>query len=328
MSDDYNYDFLKDIDKYIIYQSTVNQTDVSTIDVKDCNFDKNDFSEDKIEFAQNLCKKIKYLYQLITEDKRSILLKVKTDLGYINYWLNDELNKNSSHFHIPAEEFYGKLKIKDDKYDQIDLKSKIRNIDEVHLNNMKILEKMYVNYSELHKIIILSEGVKNKCSSYSQICYDEYEKAVKVCTNTNPTNLCNALEEYRGKYEQLYKMNEFFKRCPSDKLKKLPKNEAAIRQVEKAARLELGILPSHPSDRNTSVIAITVIGVIFATFTFLFLLYMFTPFGSWLHPRIKKYIKFYRNLQREKHQSATHNSELYHANSNNELYNIRYNFIQ
>ncbi|SBT51527.1 PIR Superfamily Protein [Plasmodium ovale wallikeri] len=328
MSDDYNYDFFKDIDKYTIYQSTVNQTDVSTIDVKDCNFDKNDFSEDKIEFAQSLCKKIKYLYQLITEDNLHILLTVKTDLGYINYWLNDELNKNSSHFHITAEEFYRKLKIKDAKYDQIDLKNKIRNIDEVHLNNMKMLEKMYVNYSELHKIIIVSAGEKNMCSRYSQVCYDEYEKAVKDCTNPNPTTLCNALEEYRKKYEHLYKMNEFLKRCPSDKLRKLPKNEEAIRQVEKVSQLELGILPTHPSDRNTSAIPITVIGVIFATFLFLFLLYMFTPFGSWLRPRIKKYIKFYRNLQREKHQSATHNSEIYSANSNNELYNIRYNSIQ
>ncbi|SBS93758.1 PIR Superfamily Protein [Plasmodium ovale curtisi] len=120
-----------------------------------------------------------------------------------NYWLNYELEENKKYPHTSSEKFYQKLKGEDQTYEENNLQIKIRNIDKVHLGFMKTLEKLYINYYGLYNIIIVP-SIKNKTYAYySQICHDEYEKAVKVCTNPNSTNFCKELEDYREKYKDL-----------------------------------------------------------------------------------------------------------------------------
>ncbi|SBT58134.1 PIR Superfamily Protein [Plasmodium ovale wallikeri] len=319
MADDYNYDFFENINEYKIYESKVNTTEVSTICVDKCIFDEHDFSEEKIELAQNICKKFKCLYQLITKDEHNMLSNIDNRFEYANYWLNYELEENEKYLHTSSEEFYKKLKEKDQKYEENNLQIKIRNIDKVHLGFMKTLEKLYINYNGLQNIIFVSSQKDKTCAYYSQMCYDEYENAIKDCTDPNSNNFCKALEYYREKYENLCIMNDTMKKCPSSELKTLSKNEKAIRQeLDKAAQLLFDILPGYSSDGYTGITAITVIGVILA----------FTPFGSWLRPRIQRYIRVYKNLQGEIHKRGSHNSERYYTNSNNEKYNIIYNSIE
>ncbi|SBT57129.1 PIR Superfamily Protein [Plasmodium ovale wallikeri] len=319
MADDYNYDFFKDINEYMIYQRMVNTTDVSTMGVDKCIFDEHDFSAENIEFAQNLCKKFKYLNQLITKDEFEMLSKIDNKFEYTNYWLNYELEENKKYPHISSEKFYQKLKGKDKTYEENNLQIKIRNIDKVHLGFMKTLEKLYINYNGLQNIIFVSSQRDKTCAYYSQMCYDEYENSIKVCTNPNSTNFCKALEDYREKYEVLCIMNDSMNKCPSSELKTLSKNEKAIRQqLDNAAQLQFGILPGYSSDGYTGMTAITVIGVILSLSLSLFLLYVFTPFGSWLRHRIKRYVGIYKNSQ----------DEINNINLNNEEYTIRYNSIQ
>ncbi|SBT57927.1 PIR Superfamily Protein [Plasmodium ovale wallikeri] len=319
MADDYDYNFFKDIHKYKIYKDLVNTIDTSSTEFNNCNFDKNDFLEKDIEFAQKLCKKFKYLYQLITADKHNMLTKVDKKYEYTNYWLNYELEQNKKYPLISAELLYHKLKEKDQNFDENNLQHTIHNISEVHLNNMKILEKLYVNYFELHDIIFVYVTSNKSCSTYSNICYEQYEEAIKGCTNPNSSNFCKALEEYRETHEQLLQMNEIFRKCPSDELKKLTKNEKAIREeMDRAVQSVLGIHPSRPSEAHTGITAVTVIGVSLAVSVSIILLYMFTPFGSWLRHRIKRYIAIYKNSQ----------DEIHNINLNSEEYTIRYNSIQ
>ncbi|SBT58092.1 PIR Superfamily Protein [Plasmodium ovale wallikeri] len=316
---DYNYDFFKKINEYKIYQSMLNTTDVSTIGVDKCIFDENDFSPENIDLAQNICKNFKYLYHLINKDEHEMLSNIDNKFEYANYWLNYELEENKKYLHISSEKFYQKLKEKDQTYEENKLQIKIRNVDEVHLDFMKILEKLYINYYGLYNIIILHSIKDKPCAHYSQICHDEYEKAIKDCTNPNSTNFCKALEEYRETHEQLLQMNEFYGKCPSDELKKLTKNEEAIKEeMDRALQSVPGIHPSHPSEAHTGITAVTVIGVSLAVSVSIILLYMFTPFGSWLRHRIKRYIWIYKNSQ----------DEIHNINLNSEEYTITYNSIQ
>lgn len=82
-----------------------------------------------------------------------MLSRIYKKFEYTNYWLNYELQQNKKYPHISAEELYQKLKGKNKDFDENNLKVKIRNISEVDLNNMKILEKLYLNYYEFYKTI-------------------------------------------------------------------------------------------------------------------------------------------------------------------------------
>lgn len=271
----FQYNLFKDISKYKIYKDSVNENYITSTEVNNCNFDNNDFLEKDIEFAEELCKKFKYLYQLITADKYNMLSEINKKYEYTNYWLNYELKQDKKYSHISAEEFYQKVKGKNKDFYENNLQDTIQDISEVHLNNMKILENLYVNYFELHDIISVYKTSNKSCSTYSNICYEQYEEAIKDCTNPNSTNFCKALEEYRETHEQLLQMNEFYRKCPSDELKKLPKNEKAIREeMDRALQLVRGIHPSHPSEAHTGITAVTVIGVSLVISVSIFLLYM------------------------------------------------------
>ncbi|SBT54375.1 PIR Superfamily Protein [Plasmodium ovale wallikeri] len=319
MADDYDYNFFKEIHKYKIYKNLVNTNDASSMEFNNCNFDKNDFLEGDIEFAQKLCKKFKYLYQLITADEYHMLSEIYKKYEYTNYWLNYELKQDKKYSHISAKEFYKKLKGKDKDFDENNLQDTIHNISEVQLNNMKILEKLYVNYFELQDIIFVYVTRNKECSTYSNICYEQYEEAIKDCTNLNSTNFCKALEEYREKHELLLEMNTNLRICQNDELKKLPKNEEAIKEeMDRALQSVRDIHPSQPSEAYTGITTATVISVSLAVSVSIILLYMFTPFGSWLRHRIKMYIGIYKNSQ----------DEIHNINLNSEEYTIRYNSIQ
>ncbi|SBT30936.1 PIR Superfamily Protein [Plasmodium ovale wallikeri] len=102
---------------------------------------------------------------------------------YINYSLNDKLEKTKSNTSIKVEQFYLKLMKKDVLDKSKKLNGKIHNIEKCDIDNMNILHNLCLNPS--------NEYIK------------EYEKAVSKCSNNLDTSFCIVPRKFREKYESL-----------------------------------------------------------------------------------------------------------------------------
>ncbi|SBT30952.1 PIR Superfamily Protein [Plasmodium ovale wallikeri] len=322
------YDFFKDIKNYMTYNKLIETTDVNTINDNKCDFNEEDFSLETIDFAKNLCKKFKFLYQNIDEDPYRAFSESTKNFAYTNYWLNIELNKKGTN-NILAKDFYNKIKRKDADFDKNNLENIINDIDESELNNMKILDALYTNYYEIGNVSVKPSPEGKSCLHYSQICVDEYEKIIINCPDNEETPLCNILEDYREIYEGLQGFISSLGNCKSADLIELPDYNAAIKKKQMIrVNSDLGSHETHSSDGNSGITIITVIGIILGIFSFLYLLYMFTPFGTWLRPRIQRHIKIFKFFENHRDRNLGTNYENDDTNSNIESYNIGYRSFQ
>ncbi|SBT00023.1 PIR Superfamily Protein, partial [Plasmodium ovale curtisi] len=313
-----------DIKNYMIYKKLIEITDVNTIIDNKCDFNEEDFSLETIHFAKNLCKQFKFLYQNIDEDSYSAFSKSTKNFAYTNYWLNIELNKKGTN-NILAKDFYNKIKGKDEDFDKNNLVNIINNIDEFELGNMKILDTLYTNYYEIRNVSVSPSPEGKSCLHHSQISVDAYEKIIINCPDNEDTALCNILEDYREKYEGLQGLISSLGNCKSADLIELPDYKAAIKKKQMLHMdSDLGSQGTHSSDRSAGITSITALGIIFGIFLFLYVLYMFTPFGTWLRPQIQRYIKIFKFFENQRDRKSGPNYENDHTNSNIESYNIGY----
>ncbi|SBT58556.1 PIR Superfamily Protein [Plasmodium ovale wallikeri] len=293
-------------------------------------------SHDKEPFA-NLCKKMEY--------KLKHLLDIKSQCNglhhdkiceYFNYWLANEINKinpNSNNISGIAQAcnlgyiaFVKKeCSYKADQFKNNDF-SKMKEFFD-YTENLKDIDKKVQEFNLLTGVFYCT---------YINKAVNKYNEVIEngSCQNSDCTyynELRRFKEQFNIHYESLNKKcsrgincirkskEEFESLCAS-----LPGSSAQHSQTYSQ-------LPETPGDNSMSipnVIIAVVCTILLIGFFFLFL-YKFSPFGSWLRPKIGRKKRILDDIE-DNEDEYLNNSVGININSNNNRYNITYhsNFLK
>ncbi|SBT73344.1 PIR protein [Plasmodium ovale] len=223
------YDFCNDMDKYITNDVMIENNWKNPNYTNYCIFSKAEFSEKKTEY-EDICAKFKCLFDLIFNESSDFSSTFKQSDIYINFWLNYQLkNINPSSFNVQS--FYEVLTLSDSLFDiNKKLHGKIQNIRSEYLNNMIIFYELYNKYNAIHTTIQDYASDRTQCASYSKECAQKYEEAIKRCPKGTSSKFCEALNVFKGKYEQL-KEDIIIDNCELEVLKPLPSHERPTEEV-------------------------------------------------------------------------------------------------
>ncbi|KMZ83273.1 hypothetical protein PVBG_05900 [Plasmodium vivax Brazil I] len=260
---------------------------------KDCiAFKEEHIREHQDTFINAQCSKAQhYLSKIETSSDPQ---HISNACKYFVYWLYyDVLKKDTDNRKI--------LKIYQDvltAYIDGSRKENFRNyvnfFSERTIENLIKLTEMYESFYKFTEERISHEDVK---CNHADECIRLHNENIKVCEEGNDYDFCYELDNLKESYDTYMKSYE---RCP-----RLPKTLESYRAY------------------NTASLIITPISILLVISLSLFLLYKFTPFGSFLGKRTKKQKKIPGNLDYATHV-LPHTSERVNNYNNNRQYNISY----
>lgn len=216
------------MDKYITNDVMIEDRWENSIYKNYCIFSKSEFSDNITEY-EDICAKFKCLFNLLFDESSDFSSIYNQSDIYINFWLNYQLktiNPSSDIF----QSFY-KVLTSDPSFDiDAKLQGKIRKIQDSHLANLTIFYDLYKMYNDIYTIIQDHDSDRTKCTSYSKDCAQKYEEAIKSCSKGTSSKFCEALNFFKGKYEQL-KEYIIIDNCDLEVLKPLPSHERPTEEV-------------------------------------------------------------------------------------------------
>ncbi|SCA60315.1 Plasmodium vivax Vir protein, putative [Plasmodium vivax] len=243
---------------------------------------KEQYRELEDSFESYCNKAIAYL-DYLEEEYRGDINAAKASI-YLYCWLYDEeLHKqkyNNNKINI--------YKMLLQEYKEIDRMSNIPHIFGNYLKNNidENLKDLYHLYYKFDKFKNKKECESNYCKCAEE-CYDSYITYINNCNNPNNADFCNGLEEFRAQYNN-YMSKNFT--CDGD-YKYLPSTK----------------------NFDISLILIPTIATLIIT-SMLFVLYKFTPLGSWMCPRSKHKYEMKENIGEQMydtiHRSGINNNTL------------------
>ncbi|SBT55163.1 PIR Superfamily Protein [Plasmodium ovale wallikeri] len=169
-------------------------------------------------------------------------------------------------------------------------------IDEVILGKIKDIQNMN---EYLDKIKAQKTSCDNECCSNAKECIKIYDGYIDACYNDSTDDLCKALQIFKDDYEG---------------------HMANINCEENIKIL------TPPKERNSGVTVFIPFFMILVISIFSFILYKFTPFGSWLDIEIQKKKKILKNLYKNHKLSGIHKNE--ELNSHNNTFDIQYQSLR
>ncbi|SBT84301.1 PIR protein, partial [Plasmodium ovale] len=293
-----------------------------------CKFNGDVFSGKEKEY-ETICAKFKYLNFLLFGNgmKQTSLLKCHS--AYMNFWLNYKL-KSISNSNVCAKDFYEKLKNQNPQFDS-ENKIEITNISDDNLTPMTEIYNLYSSYNEINKIIIALIGDFTQCSSYSKECVKKYDDAIKKCPEDNVSNFCNALKDFKRKYEQLKEDNSVDD-CEIELLKELPSDETSLlNSAVPGSGPADAVVPSDTSgdQRSTAGFGVVTgtISTILGILPISLIMYKTTPFGSWISNRYFKKKNIHQIIEDEENYELLHTSGSNEINSEYAGYKLSYNSL-
>ncbi|CAI7721797.1 Plasmodium vivax Vir protein, putative [Plasmodium vivax] len=231
--------------------------------------------EDKEEFKKNCIKVATYIND---SEAKYPTLKGTERCKYLNFCINSVVRstksvKNSEYALIEAyKELFHQLNICENDIEHIQ-NSIFEKIDDLY--------KIHYKFNRFIDAIIASKAYN--CQDITD-CVILYTKYGTVCNENSKDDFCNALESFQNNYIQ--KIN-YITKCEHAEID-LPSYQKS-QKITYDVELEEPVGDQEVSDiesKNTNtLIAISIILVIFSL---LFILYKFTPFGSWLRPHIQR----------------------------------------
>ncbi|SBT58523.1 PIR Superfamily Protein [Plasmodium ovale wallikeri] len=240
-------------------------------------------------FADQCAKGIIYVNAL-TEKPTSV--DVTTECKYLSYRLYDEVNNHKNGDNTTLK-LYNALFSGYDVYSDRNICNIFTDYinDDIYQKIEKLIE-LYTNFKRFQT----SQKTSSDYCSYAQKCSNSHEILImKFCLDEN-NSFCEELEKFKEKYDSGVKSVN----CPN-----IPKSLTSIK------RYNIGAI--------TSITISLILVIPFATF---FLL-KFTPFGSWLHPIIKKKKKEWKNLNKGV-EIFLDDSEGENSNRKDSIYHISY----
>ncbi|SBS82064.1 PIR Superfamily Protein [Plasmodium ovale curtisi] len=328
-SSEENYDFCNDMDIYVTNDVMIKDSWKSHKYTNYCIFNQDEFSEKRTEY-ETICAKFKCLFNVLFDESFGFSSILNQSDIYINFWLNYQL-KNINRSSDIVQRFYKVLTSSDPSFDiHKKLQGKIQNIQDTHLENLTIFYDLYNMYNAIYTIIPDHDSDRTQCASYSKECAQKYEEAIKRCPKGTSSNFCEALNVFKGKYEQL-KTFIIIDNCELEVLKPLPSHELP---TEVVPSLKNGppepmtldnILEEQRDSTDFSTVTAasgTMLGMIFISL----ILYKSTPLGPWLRNRILKKNIMEKNIEDEQknHELFIHMSEYQDINSEDNMYKIPY----
>ncbi|SBS91775.1 PIR protein [Plasmodium ovale] len=263
---------------------------------------------------------------------------------YLSYFLYDKIKNSFSSSNV--QKFYEALNDTKAQYDLNDDKCTILkfNINEECFNKKKELffrsdillwiEKEYNNLfvgnydffnqyipecANFYNGIILGDFCKNRTLYEPELkkFYDAFNKTKDFLKGKGVTSVDNITL-----IEKPECLSEVGNSILSEKELLVPK--ADHQMVDISDQLSDSFVPKNSSNIGTHTSEGIILGITFGTFLLFLSFYKFTPFGTWLHDKIRK--------KKKKYNLADKNSELLLDGSDNEdiklyseLYPIRYN---
>ncbi|CAG9474505.1 unnamed protein product [Plasmodium vivax] len=249
------------------------------------------FSYDNVKL-EGYCKQIfNYLSELY-----KLSPKEKTEgCHFLNYWMNN----NVKNILVSGKLLDFLVKILENthikgKFDENLCKDSIKEIDISVLNNVKDLIKLYENL--YFSILKEDENTPVNCAQLGK-CYELYKTKVKLCRGDTNEDFCYELEKFIINYN------------------KNMRNEVSCTGIPNRLPYIYGI-SSATDTLITSSVTLAVTSV-------LFMIYKFTPFGTWIRRHILKKNKIKSNLN-EKNIKIQHDSDDYQRKMICNQYNMQY----
>ncbi|SBS94707.1 PIR Superfamily Protein [Plasmodium ovale curtisi] len=202
------YDFCRNSTYYeMVVKNIYREEVVENID-NACKSFKNDACLFKDQSAEEICKKILYMYKYLNKAQRkqdSNSTITNDDLNFLNYWLNVKLKSNDIDASICINEFYRAMEIEDVDFSssKIKLENRLHVIDPDNLENMKLLCELYDNARNILTIMkgeVYPDEVLKSCSNYTEDCGIKYKKAMDKCLN-DYDDFYKALKQFKYYYK-------------------------------------------------------------------------------------------------------------------------------
>ncbi|SBT72739.1 Plasmodium vivax Vir protein, putative [Plasmodium ovale] len=247
---------------------------------------------------------------------------------YLNYKINEEVKKLKKSSYN-TEQFYINLilKYKEHGYDMNTICPGIVDyLSEDVFAKVKDLSNMYYKINKLRKITGASSAEDCNGVKDSLTLYTSYKNG---CANRSTDSFCRALEGFKS-YYYLY-MGTVLNKCPQ-----LEKTSSSFEITLEGEHGESGLpggvqadddehTPDSDLDSLKAYTLISFLLVLIISFI-LFILYKFTPFGSWLRPQLRRKKIVWNNIYEEALQlfSNCRNKLL---RSKSSLFNIKYHSV-
>ncbi|SBT55558.1 PIR Superfamily Protein [Plasmodium ovale wallikeri] len=266
------YSFFEFFKKYKRYESEMEKKYLEGTHGTSCVSYLSDFKNLGTERANNICVKFKILYNFMISTKTSPKSKSLDDIdfAYLNYWLNTKSKNSTIIYGLSVNDFQETIGHAENEFFDVYFDEKLYDIEENVFKNMNLLDYLYDNYGIIFKNISENtEEEKISCLQYTQEFIDNYKKCIIQCP-IDDTNFCKALKHFKMEYDKI-----FF-------------NEGSI--TEQCMDQEHLRLPTYKdvSVGDKITIAGTILGPSFGTLFASVFLYKFTPFGQWIHAKIRR----------------------------------------
>ncbi|SBS92425.1 PIR Superfamily Protein [Plasmodium ovale curtisi] len=327
------YNFFKNVDEYIDFDSLTEENSMNNIYNIDYTFIKNNFS-DHISELTKICTKLAFLTgSLIGRNGRTISSD-SYDFNFVNYWLNREINEIHSSI-LCKKYFYQNLMIKNkEKANLRKYGAHIYDIEEDEFEDMHKLYDMHKYYKQIHKIISSSDSNKDDVIQQARNCVNIYKIFKEKCRE-NTKSYCETLKDFKQKYEKINLCNYNIAGWGKKSLPSLEDQDALLQVCETTTnRLDdrseqhSNRIPDNAkedSDGGAKSITIGVVSTLGLSFIFL-ILYKFTSIEQLLRSRMDNNLRVWQNIDEEMNE-FTHTSEHEHINTGNTSYNIAYNSV-
>ncbi|SBT54581.1 PIR Superfamily Protein [Plasmodium ovale wallikeri] len=313
------YSFFKEIKNYKINENGMEKNFLEGKHNTTCNSFAKNIKISRTEDAKDICKKFKCLKNLIsTKGQSSSHPLGSNDFLFLNYWLNSKLRNNTINHGMTVEEFEDYLNTHENNfYTSNKFEGKLYDIDENDLENMNLLNVLYIQNSEIYGIIeSLEEGKKKPCLEHFQKSIDTYKKGIIKCP-LDDANFCNALKQFQRKYNQISATENVEKKCIDKDSLHLPTYEEVL----------IEYITLYQKDHEKNIMSGTILAPTFAALFILIFIYSFTPFGQWIRTKIGKNKITKSNINNESDQLLLNNSNTEYIISGNNPYNISYDTL-
>ncbi|SBS94490.1 PIR Superfamily Protein [Plasmodium ovale curtisi] len=309
-----DYTFLRNAHYYGNLPAETNNDTLEQNKKKICdNLSDTNLSEDSS--ARNICEYFVYMYNYLnkfTDSQKKEKSVTDEDCHFMNYWLNVKLRDKNIDAKICVNDFYGKLKSKDESFfsSTTKLENHLHVIDTDTLENMKLLYKLYDNAVKIISMINTQNytdeernEAQKSCSEYTNECDKDFKEAMDKCFNSND-DFYNALKNFKDGYKIIIEpsSNEL-NVCNSSEFHYFPWYDVVLEKKKNAIKIS----------STLSVLSLV-----------LPLIYKYTPFGPFLRTKINMVKDRWINPDINEDELLPLSTDIEDNISDNEEYNIGY----
>ncbi|SBT83356.1 PIR protein [Plasmodium ovale] len=280
-----------------------------------------------------IIKLVNNLKRIGNKDKM-ILLQVDNTKNqvctYFKYWFLDYILYRDFKDN-DIEILFQKLGEKKDHFVQSDCE-----FHPMKLNEIKIIKKIYDYYAFYHTYVGKNEKINEKISNSpycenlkSGILYSRYYHTTCTQSPHIEKSLCKEFNNYIKNHIDFEENTLSSIQCVGEKSSLIQDEELEYRfsadiqlpeDEDSEVRIQNNEDPGLTGNSMSTVLSVSFVG----TFFFLFLLYKFTPFSSFLRPQIQRMKRLWKNENQETKELLINNYETEDSDSENKEYNIAY----